>query len=175
VKFALVSCFIKFKKYNEGINYIRKNFLAVEKNEQIIERSINDLAKIYAFTGQYDSTISLLQKTNSGKESLLMAFALKESGKNAEAKKIIDLNRKKMKDSRDPLAPVKLAILDGNYDEAASSFLKINELRFARALFDDPLFLKIKDRPEIKPYLDKIDTRNKLMIDAITKNKIVID
>jgi tetratricopeptide (TPR) repeat protein len=69
VKFALLSCFTKFKKYNEGINYIRKNFLAVEKNEQILERSINELAKIFAFTAQYDSSISLLRKTKAGKES----------------------------------------------------------------------------------------------------------
>ena len=30
-------------------------------------------------------------------------------------------------------------------------------------------------RPEIKAYLEKIDTRNKQMIDAILKSKIVID
>ena len=30
-------------------------------------------------------------------------------------------------------------------------------------------------RPEIKAYLEKIDTRNKQVIDAIMKSKIVID
>ena len=101
--------------------------------------------------------------------------SFKESGKNEEAKKIIELNRKKLNDHPDPILPVRLAIVDGNYDEATSSFLKADEPRFARALFDDPLFIKIKDRPEIKVYLEKIDARNKQMIDAIMKSKIVID
>ena len=175
VKFALLSCFTKFKKYNEGINYIRKNFLAVETNEQILERSMNELAKIFAFTAQYDSSISLLRKTKAGKESLTLAYALQESGKNAEAKKIIELNRKKINEHPDPFLLTRLAIVEGNYDEATSSFLTADEPRFARALFDDPLFIKIKDRPEIKAYLEKIETKNKQMIDAIMKSKIVID
>jgi len=104
-----------------------------------------------------------------------LAFALKESGKNTEAKKIIELNREKMKDHPDPFLSARLAILDGNYEEAASSFINADDLRFARALFDDPLFIKIKDRPEIKPYLEKIETKNKQMIDAIMKSKIVIN
>jgi TolB-like protein/class 3 adenylate cyclase/Tfp pilus assembly protein PilF len=175
VKFALSSCFIKFKKYAEGINYIRKNLLAVENTERIVDRSMNDLAKIYAFTSQYDSTISILKKTSFGKESLLMAFALKESGKKAEAKKIVELNRKKINDRPDPLLPVKLFILEGNYDEAVSSFLKADESRFIRVLLDDPIFLKIKDRPEIRSILEKKEARNREMIKAIEDNKIVIE
>jgi hypothetical protein len=147
----------------------------VENAERIVERSLNDLAKIYAFTGQYDSTIFILKKTSFGKESLLMAFALKESGKKAEAKKIVELNRKKTNDRPDPLLPVKLSILDGNYDEAASTFLKADESRFIRVLFDDPIFLKIKDRPEIRSILEKKEARNKEMIKAIEDNKIVIE
>jgi tetratricopeptide (TPR) repeat protein len=47
VKFALVSCFMKFRKLDEGINYIRKNLLNVESNEQLVERSLTDLARLY--------------------------------------------------------------------------------------------------------------------------------
>jgi hypothetical protein len=104
-----------------------------------------------------------------------MALAFKELGKETEAKKMIEQLRKNNLNNPSPVGPIRLAILDADYDKAVKLFLETDDLRLARATFEDPLFIKIENHPEIKLFMSKLDEKNKRMLKSIENKEIVIE